>query len=179
MTLQCTRLYLTFFILVAISAHSHDTSLEVSNEHCNFYIQLEEKWECENAPTDASNYLLGYGFKYCARFLRASETWDGALKQWTRDTMLCLQTALLMHEEEMETCVELEQLAFDSHPTCYVDNGFCELTTSEKLEVLSYLNRLDLLMKPKHSMVQAISLLSHCTGDIDFSKFDSATCTLF
>lgn len=42
--------------------------------------------------------------------------------------MLCLQDALVpVYNNNMTTCTEIENVAFSSHPKCYIDSGLCSI----------------------------------------------------
>ncbi len=166
------------FLATALSGYSLDLqALAHSNDSCEFYVKLENERQCQVAD-EPSDYLIAYGLKYCSRYLTQSEHWHGALKEWALNTLVCLKTQLFEHESEAETCSELESLAFDSHPFCYVDNGFCELATKDKITILRHLSCLDLMLKPSRSLVQAIALIENCTADINFASLARSSCSL-
>ena len=49
-------------------------------------------------------------------------------KKWVTDTMLCLQKALVPYATTSSTsCGNLKDVAFASHPHCYVDSGVCAI----------------------------------------------------
>lgn len=49
---------------------------------------------------------------------------------------MCLQDALRPQINCDAQCANLRAIAFNSHPGCYVDNGFCFLTCGDYWQVL-------------------------------------------
>ena len=72
---------------------------------------------------------MGYGYKYCNKFLETYEYYDDKGKKWIDDTLVCLKESLVkdMENQQPETCDQLLNNAFDSHVPCYTQNGFCQL----------------------------------------------------
>jgi hypothetical protein len=51
-------------------------------------------------------------------------------KEWIDKTLLCLKQSLVQfttQSKESKTCQNIYNAAFDSHPNCYVQSGFCDL----------------------------------------------------
>ena len=94
-------------------------------QNCSFYHRcLEAKFHC-----GPDGYPMGYGYKYCNKFLDSYDYYDDKGKKWIDDTLVCLKEALVkdMENQQEETCDQLLNNAFDSHVPCYTDNGFCSL----------------------------------------------------
>ena len=92
---------------------------------CSFYTDcLEAKYHC-----GPDGYPVGYGNKYCEKFLEHRDEFSDAGQQWIDGTLTCLKKALEpdMITSETETCDKVNDDAFASHVQCYVDNGFCDL----------------------------------------------------
>ena len=53
-------------------------------------------------------------------------------------------------------------MAFESHPTCYKDSGYCSLTKEERLQVLSTVAGINLLLKLDESLLQYMSVVRKC-----------------
>ena len=102
---------------------------------CSFYPAcLESRYHC-----GPSGYPLGFGKKFCLAFSANLDKFSPRGQEWVLDTMQCLQRALVPEVEEranIATCAELKDYAFSTHPTCYIDNGFCELPDSDWEEVV-------------------------------------------
>lgn len=165
--------FFVLFFVVNVAAHAQD-ELVVSDESCDFYLQLEDKRKCVE---EGSNYLVDYGHKYCMTFRTYRDT-PNAPVAFLMGTMTCLQNSLRDWEPWITSCPQLEAHAFNSHPHCYVENGFCDLPKEKKVGVLRQIRCIDLLFKPRYSIMQALSLLNRCTLDIDFDEFFGGTCTL-
>lgn len=108
-------------ILAAINiSKSEDCQQLVLNGNCDFYVQcLEPKYKC--GPT---GYPVGYGFKYCSKFTKNLNEYPAGGQEWIRKTLICLKKALV---PEFSSCSQLYNTAFDSHPRCYYESGFCDL----------------------------------------------------
>lgn len=79
----------------------------------------------------SNGYPVGYGNKYCSRFLERYDKFSPAGKKWIDQTLVCLKNALKdsLLNNDKESCTNLKTIAYDSHPKCYVDSGFCKLFT--------------------------------------------------
>jgi len=93
-------------------------------DDCSFYVNcLESRYKC--GPT---GYPLQYGEKFCEKFSSNRSLLDSNGQQWMINTMHCLQTALVFDAiANATTCQALEDEAFGTHASCYIDNGLCSL----------------------------------------------------
>jgi hypothetical protein len=97
-----------------------DCSGLVNNLSCDFYTKcLETKYKC--GPT---GYPVGYGFKYCSKFVKNINDYPAKGQEWIKKTLVCLKKALV---PELNSCQNLYNVAFNSHPKCYYDSGFCDM----------------------------------------------------
>lgn len=96
----------------------------IENFSCEFYILcLENTYHC-----GADGYPVGYGYKYCNKFTEHMSEFSESGQKWIEGTLVCLKKALLpLIDQNTTTCQLIHNAAFDSHPKCYVSNGFCEL----------------------------------------------------
>lgn len=106
---------------------SADVCVDSVTQHdCDFYSKcLEPKFQC-----GAEGYPMGYGFKYCSKFLSHQQNFPQKGQEWINKTLLCLKQALVpftTQSKKANTCKNILDSAFDSHPNCYVESGFCEL----------------------------------------------------
>lgn len=111
---------------------------------CDFYLCQEQKNEC-----GLDGYNLGFGFKYCTKskfeLFDAMKTSLG--KSWVTNVFQCLQQAsqqksiLSILNNDVRSCEQIKLDAFDSHPDCYVDSGFCSLKFSEKLNIFKLIKK--------------------------------------
>jgi hypothetical protein len=82
-------------------------------------------------------YLLGYGARYAERFYRVTRPrMSGRGQRWIDDVLVCLQQELQNSIDSATSCPEIRDIAFDSHPACYVDAGFCALPVLDLLQVV-------------------------------------------
>ena len=94
-------------------------------EDCSFYPDcLESTYHC-----GLNGYPMGYGNKYCNKFLDNYDDYSKDGQAWIDGTLLCLKSALvpLVENTSGQTCQTVNTIAFNSHVDCYVDNGFCNL----------------------------------------------------
>lgn len=136
--------------------------------NCDFYLCQELK-----NPCGLEGYNLGFGYKYCSRskFKLIDEMKTNLGKQWVPKTFQCLQkrsleSSLAIQQQEdlqKDVCKSIRKLAFNSHPDCYVEAGYCELSISEKANIV------DLIFfsafKPS-SIKQGLSLNNQCAKKI-------------
>jgi hypothetical protein len=85
----------------------------------------------------ADGYLLGYGTKYSERFYRnARPRMSTRGQRWIDDVLVCLQHDLREAIDESTSCEDIRTIAFDSHPACYQDAGFCTLSPFDIAQVV-------------------------------------------
>lgn len=121
-----TQFYvLLISIILGVTLADKCKDLSVVPHDCSFYTEcLEDKYHCGN-----DGYPVGYGNKYCSKFLEFFDSFDTKGQEWVEKTLLCLKESLIDHVEDEEglTCKNIYDLAFDSHPDCYVNSGFCDI----------------------------------------------------
>ena len=91
---------------------------------CSFYTEcLEAQFQCRS-----DGYPVGYGNRYCSKFLEFYDKFAPSGKQWIDKTLVCLKGALIpSYDDKSTTCEALYSTAFNSHPDCYVKSGFCDI----------------------------------------------------
>ena len=161
-------LFLTMWIAIT-SLLSSSAQAEKNCESligtCDFYLCLEADLKC-----GPSGYLINYGYKYCRRSLDSlvQHMQSDAGKFWVIDTIQCLQTkvtiALQLHSL---TCREIESVAIQSHPDCYVDSGICWLPPGDKIRIFHTIK--DQILK-KRPLIQAGKTLELCAAKSMDSK---------
>ncbi len=101
---------------------------------CDFYLCQEQKINC-----GLDGYNLGFGFKYCSqskfKLYDQMQTQQG--QSWVTSVFRCLQKQSFLKSETSanRTCDQIQSAAYDSHPDCYSQAGFCELKISEKIKI--------------------------------------------
>jgi hypothetical protein len=100
-------------------------------------------YDCAEEAADHGNgcgetgYFVGYGARYAERFYqqtRPTMSWRG--RRWIDEVLVCLQRDLRDAIDETTSCDDAWELAFDSHPACYVEAGFCTLSPLDLLRVV-------------------------------------------
>ena len=113
-------------LLLAIFAYSlFNTCQDLSTvkHDCSYYIEcLENNYSC-----GADGYPVGYGNKYCSRFLEFFNDFPREGQEWIEKTLTCLKKAIqdVISVKPEQTCKNIYDIAFNSHPDCYVNSGFC------------------------------------------------------
>ncbi len=163
------KMFIIFAFLSLTSAELRCLYSSQKSLDCSFYQDcLQDIYKC--AP---GGYPLDYGFKYCTKFVSRFEHFPEEGQHWIDGTLKCLKEALLpVSFSRNSTCTEIKNIAFDSHPKCYIENGFCELftkstalkTVTELLNVYEIKDMVTLI-----SMKQIFGTLSMCGAKI----FDS------
>ncbi|CAF1119226.1 unnamed protein product [Didymodactylos carnosus] len=139
---------------------SSPTCLNPPTKSCQFYVScMETKTNC-----GSDGYALRYGSKYCTKFMNNIKSFSSEGQTWVYMTMNCLQKALVTPLKNCENnCKKLEDLAFASHPSCYVSSGVCNLPPSDWFSILVVIAK-DL--SAKKSLVQALKTSTSCIPDI-------------
>ena len=121
----------------------------IAGHEADFYVCAEETAEC-----GPDGYLVGYGAKYAERFFRYTRPWmSRAGKQWIDDVLVCLQETLRDRIDAETSCPDIRTIAFDSHPDCYVEAGFCRLPWSDWLAVVATVDGADWLSRDAQRQV--------------------------
>ena len=149
------------------------TCLDPLYKSCNFYRNCAEgQLGCGNG-----GYPLAYGEKNCNRFVNNLNYFTANGQDWIFNTMHCLQTAMVpVLKPCTATCSSFETAAFNSHPGCYVDNGFCGLQCPDVLAVMMTVNTDLVSLQSLKQVVQTsglciqnlIQTLTGCGGDVVF-----------
>ncbi len=132
-------------------------------KNCHLYLDLEKEKGCWFKEDDSSNYLVGYGYKYCSTFENKNRQWNGPIKDFVIKTRECLKSFIT--KEDKLSCSKLEYAAFDSHPHCYRKSGFCELNFKDQSRIILTAMELDVLLKFKKSIKQAFIMLNDCISN--------------
>lgn len=123
----------------------------IAGHEATFYRCAEETLAC-----GPDGYLIGYGAKYAERFYRRTRPWMSARgKLWLDRTLVCLQVTLRDRIDASMSCEDVRTIAYDSHPECYVDSGFCALPWSDWFAVLGTVDGIDWLSRDAQRQVIA------------------------
>lgn len=109
---------------------------------CSFYERCLEAAR----PCGASGYAVGYGARYCRRFLEREGLSDAG-RTWRDETMQCLQRRLGRFLDGRATCDRVIDGAFDDHPACYTQEhaSICRLPPWDWITIVSTIDLGDLL----------------------------------
>ncbi|MBC7457662.1 MAG: hypothetical protein H7235_05245 [Bdellovibrionaceae bacterium] len=128
---------------------------------CDFYLCQEAK-----NPCGVAGYNLGFGYKYCSgsKFDLLPKMRTELGRSWVQNVFKCLQKNNLTDSEPpktVKTCSAIRDTSVQSHPDCYVQAGFCELATSERLLIL---NLIKSEIFSTGTMAQGLRILQLCQG---------------
>lgn len=112
---------------------------------CDYYLCREIR---RDEPCGDRGYAMGFARHYCQLFTElTTERLSPRGQQWISDVRPCLQIALEEIDDDA-SCEETKRHGYESHPACYVDNGFCELPVTDMLAVLNTVAPQDLGVQP-------------------------------
>lgn len=155
-----TKNFFLFIILASRLLKSEvsraDSCLNPEPNTCDYYSQCLEK----AIPCGANGYALGYGQRYCQRFLKESR-FSGKGEIWRDATLICLQRELAFRDwgSDPFTCREIKDFAFDSHPVCYTQPGVtvCDLGVSDLNLIFTTIDGPDLLSLRGIKQIKAVA----------------------
>ncbi|PHH63156.1 hypothetical protein CDD81_6207 [Ophiocordyceps australis] len=100
---------------------------------CDFYVKCAE----QTLHCGPNGYPLHWGNNMCHRFQAQLQHYSVPGREWIWNTMACLQRALIAPlDQDGATCDSIQQAAFKSHPTCYIENGVCNLSLSDVKQLI-------------------------------------------
>ncbi len=109
---------------------------DIAGNEQRFYL-CADNYADAGAGCGADGYLVGYGAKYASRFYNHARPWMTSTgKRWIDNVLVCLQDSLRASIDTTTSCQDIRTIAFDSHPACYVDHGFCTLPFWDILKVV-------------------------------------------
>lgn len=121
----------------------------IAGHEADFYRCAEDTAAC-----GPDGYLVGYGAKYAERFYRHTRPWmSRAGQRWIDEVLVCLQETLRDRIDATTSCADIRTIAYDSHPACYVDAGFCRLPWGDWFAVLATVDGLDWLSRDAQRQV--------------------------
>ncbi len=130
---------------------------------CDFYLCQEKK-----NPCGLDGYNLNFGYKYCSgsKFKLLKEMKTDLGKSWVTDVFTCLQkrsleTSSIVLEDENK-CHLIKKLAYQSHPDCYVQAGFCKLKGLEKHQIFNLIKKEIISFQ---TITQGIELIKQCEAE--------------
>lgn len=131
-----------------------------STNACSFYPDLETELRCDKK---VPNYLSGYGFKYCNEFRNQKRSWKINLQTWVEKTTYCLQEKLTKEDEKsLYPCEKIQDVAFDYHPRCYRDSGFCDFEVEDKSRIVKVVSIADIRSNTGITFLQGWSVALKC-----------------
>lgn len=104
---------------------------------CDFYLCQEQ-----NNPCGVDGYNLGFGYKYCSgsKFKLWPQMHTELGKSWVQNVFQCLQKKNFVDsltQAKAQTCESIHKTSVASHPDCYVEAGFCNLSNSDRLAIFN------------------------------------------
>lgn len=147
---------LIFIMLLTLITQSQalaDSSCEKYLDDCQYYSCIEETKHCGK-----KGYLLDFGNKYCHKFVSKAEKLSLQGQLWMTEVKTCLIHQLDNLDSGL-SCRKYKKAAVDQHVPCYIDSGYCQLSTHDKKAIINIIR--GSLWKP--SLFNAgIQVLRHC-----------------
>ncbi|HHO53087.1 MAG TPA: hypothetical protein ENK18_19990 [Deltaproteobacteria bacterium] len=103
-------------------------------------------------------YPLGYGAKYADRFaLEIHPVLSEAGQRFLEDTGACLQQRMAAWITSGSSCGEVWTQAFEDHPGCYLDSGFCALELGDTLIISAAVDPEDHQLPEQQAQLEVIA----------------------
>lgn len=121
-----------FFLFLILPVFAK-ANCPASRESCSFYRCMEKE-----RPCGPHGYWMGFGDRYCRAFLNHQDSFSEESQRWLTDVRECLQVRV--HEVANDVqCRDIYSTAMNSHVSCYVDTGFCNLAFRDRLKIYWWL----------------------------------------
>lgn len=122
---------------------------EPSTTSCQFYRDLQAQLSCPQ-----SNYL-NEAAELCEKYLKMEPHMNEEIREFFPGIRFCLQDRL---REQLgpQLCENLTEISVESHVSCYLENGFCDLSNVSKLK-LAWITRDKVLKSPWRETGQQIN----------------------
>ncbi len=131
----------------------------IAGHEAIFYDCAEETAQC-----GPDGYLIGYGAKYAERFYTQTRPrMSPRGQEWLDDVLVCLQATLRDSIDANTSCDDIRTIAFDSHPACYVDAGFCTLSPWDIAQVVWTIDLRD--WTSREAAKQVVTTALDCGGE--------------
>jgi hypothetical protein len=117
--------FLTLASTLWLSAFVHASPGASEIGGCQYYETLSTSMGCND-----SGYLMHFGYKYCIKFFVEEPIFSPRGMRVLDQIRTCLQQKL--EQAPGLTCSNVEDIAVDSHATCYEESGFCSLNLIEQ-----------------------------------------------
>lgn len=135
---------------------------------CEFYTCFENRRRC-----GSDGYMLQYGRRYCYKFGEQYDRFTEAGKQWLLCARQCLTSALtdtyLSDVPAGYDCDRVRSLAFHTHVGCYIDCGFCDIWSTNKMALFKVYRLSDFFQL--RAIAQVNSVAYQCITDAIHSIF--------
>jgi hypothetical protein len=110
-----------------------NTCINPPPKSCDWYTSCAEA----QLACGQTGYPLNYGTKNCGKFQNNLKSFTAAGQNFIWGTMSCLQKAMVpVLQPCTASCSSFSDAALNSQPSCYVQNGFCDLTCGDMLSVM-------------------------------------------
>lgn len=130
---------------------------------CDFYLCQEQK-----NPCGLDGYNLSFGYKYCSgsKFKLMQEMKSSQGKNWVVDVFQCLQKKNLEDSSILSSnenkCSVIAENAYNSHPDCYVNAGYCHLSTIERSHIFNLIKKEIFSFK---TLTQGLAIIKNCAQE--------------
>ena len=133
-----TLLVFAVVLYLTVTVKAQDCTALANAGNCDFYAQcVEPRFQC-----GTNGYPFAFGDSSCTHFIYKRSCFTTAVsfqcflfyfikfiqgQSWIENVKSCLMKAILNSTvyKSNGTCSQLQTFAFNSHQSCYTDNGFC------------------------------------------------------
>jgi hypothetical protein len=144
----------------------------IPGHEAEFYA-CAERWVGDGQGCGAKGYLLGYGQRYAEKFyVQTRPRMSAKGKVWLDHVLVCLQTDLREAIDIDTSCDDIRRTAFDQHPHCYAESGFCTLPLRDVLQVPATIDGNDLFSRD--GFRQLLGIIPECG-----KQYEAAASLLF
>lgn len=141
-----------------------------SGTECSWYREcLEKRYPCKET---GNSYALDYAEKFCNLYVQHYSEFDNTGQQWIDGVRRCLQVELvpILRPFVRKTCEQIKQMAFDSHPGCYLNPNegkpsICEIGVTNWAKVF-WTVKSAVLQAPTATFKQMVQVMQACGGEI-------------
>lgn len=122
-------------------------------DDCEYYLCIEKIKHCGE-----KGYFINFGHYYCNKFEIELKNPSSNLVNFLNDTRSCLIESIETIPIDTD-CRKFKKKAFKDHVSCYVESGFCELSSKHKRKIISIIK--NALWRPR-LFTSGLKVISQC-----------------
>ncbi len=128
-----------------------------SNNRCDFYTCAESVFNC-----GPNGYMQKTAKLFCENDrLEQSNKVEAQVKVTLQNIRQCLQQEFLEFSRKL-SCKQLQEVALDSHSSCFVESGFCSLSMAQIFQLRSGMSGLSEVTSTWKTLAIGGAIFSGC-----------------